>query len=165
MERELFLIIKAIKGAYKDNILYIFFIENFKKFDRLEDLLVTFLIENKNLDSSYFKVLKLKVDIEYIHNELEKHKIGKLNTQNIINISLYKNLYGEFVIFKKWYDNFFIVKELESGRYYKVLFSNKILDAININNILKLELIKNNKNYWIINKLIDVFSNTNYKIR
>lgn len=178
MDKQLFIILKTFEKIKKSlsndkitNDFYKFFITSYKAYNNIEDLIIAFLIE-KELFTNYKNFLQpflnnIDIDDKYIDSELKrcsyiKNYVSYKETK-IIKIANYQKNYksyinkGEFIIFSNWFNNFFIIKNTHSQKCYKVFFPDEILNKIYINDVISLELVKKDKHFWQIQKIIDFY--------
>ena len=178
MEKQIFNILYKLNNIKyldnKDKKIYIsfynFFINNYKKYNNVNDLFNIYLIyngkESLNETLNFFdKILNINITLDkiFIVNEIKRYE--NIKNSNIKNNIIYfhnKNsnvIDGKFLVYSKWFDNYLIIKNLSNNKILKLYVQDNILKYININDIINLKIIKNNKSFWSIINIIDFLPN------
>ncbi|WP_250278548.1 hypothetical protein [[Clostridium] colinum] len=161
---------------------YKFFINNYKKFENFNDLINVYLFYNQKdrVDEivkffNNFLDIDIELDEKIILNEINRcnyiknYKSSKCFSNNkIVDFNNYKKSYlknkenyknGIFLVYTKWFDNYLIMNNIYTNKKIKLYVPNDILKYIMINDILSLELIKDEKSFWRILNILDFYPN------
>lgn len=162
---------------------YSFFIKNYKKYKNFNDLITVYIIlngKNKlNSNISFFnKFFNFDINInkKFIISEINRHNhilnynFSKSYNNKIVKINEYKKYVfnnkpkllktGYFSIYSKWFNNYVLIIDLSTQHFFKLYLPNNLIDKLFNNDILKLEILKKEKPFWTISKIIDFYPNS-----
>lgn len=172
---------------YIDKNLYLsfyrFFINNYKKYKNFNDLISVYIIlDGKNKLNSNIKFFNkffnfdINVNRKFIINEINRqnhilnYNFSKSYNNKIVNFNEYKKYIfnskskllkiGYFSIYNKWFNNYVLIRDLDTQNFFKLYLPNNLIDKLFTNDILKLEILKKEKPFWTISKIIDFYPNS-----